>query len=351
MKLIDKPMPRRISHSGLNDPLGLIAIITKNQPGRLGLTLNQFVNCEFDVVVIDDSTSRASKNLFESKYNTGKIRYHGKDEQKDILSSLQGTSFTEFIPRLGLPGWTLGLSRNYAVLLASYYGYEYLLMIDDDIKIEQRNTIRVSFDMLRHHHVVGARTRGMPDDSIVGHLFRSVGIRQYDFITGQYMGINLRRVLYFFPNVYNEDLIFVMFQGLSGRLARSGSVRQLTSNRMPNTKARLVFQEFGEILLEGLASLQRSEQSLLLVKAFWEKIIKQRALELTILEDRLNREKSTNTKWIRILRNYHRSIKLNNLTNFYSRYLTMVPKWQEIMSEVRGLGGKGRVSDQEPNKQ
>ncbi len=328
------------TYTKLKDTQNLITIITKNNPQRLVRTLGQFVECPHDVMIIDDSTSDESRNLYISKYLHSKIRYHGRKEQVDVLKNIRVAGIRKFIPRLGLEGWTLGLSRNYALLLAAYFGYQHLLMVDDDILIENPDVINASFDLLHRYWVVGARTVGMNDDSIIGHLFRRVGVQQYDFITGQYMGVNLRKVSYFFPNLYNEDLIFAAFQGFGTKFARCGVVRQLDSDYLGDMKSRSLFQEFGEILLDGtvLAVAGRKLEQLV-SSEFWREIIQDRTLEIMELQKRLDRVQRDplTSRVCRSVRNYHRNIKPHDFARFFVEYLGMVPEWRGLLTGRKKL--------------
>lgn len=263
------------------------------------------------------------------------MSYHGRAEQTRLLRRL-GLHHSRFTSPLGKVGWTLGFCRNYAVLLSLALGADLLLMVDDDIIIEDKRTVDMSFRLLGQYAVVGTRTVGMYDDSIIGHLARRLGEVQYDYITGQYAGLNLHSINYYFPNVYNEDLIFYAFQGQGKEFARSGTVRQLTKKTIGNFDSTLMFQEEGEILLIGtIEATTRGNESLLLQSDFWSVILRDRIEELCELAKlQTQHGVDSSSHPFNVLTKYHSRLQPASFVSFYRKYRRSIEPWRTILTKA-----------------
>lgn len=315
----------------------LIVVITKDNPSRATRTLSRLSSTPFQVLLIDDSTTDETKSLFRVKFSQKPFRYHGRREQQELIGRVLSKEVLSFAPKLGTKGRTLGLARNYATLLAKYEGYRYLLMIDDDI-VTRSWLIPRTFGLLRRFCFVGAKTIGMADDSVVGHLFRKVGVKQYDYITAQYLGIDLGCVHYYFPNVYNEDLLFLAFEGMRTKFARCGSVSQEYSSPFTDLTNRLPYQEFGETLLLGVSVCTvRRRMGSLLKSSFWEGVIASRTRQLDSLMSlaKSRRKKPFDLALISEIRQIDGQFKPGEFTRFCSVYLKGIPKWQSLLRDPR----------------
>jgi len=338
-KLIEVPSLRGARNNQTSrDGNELIVILTKNNPSRLMRTLPWYEGFSRDIVLLDDSISQVTRQLVKMKFDKT-VRYHGRAEKTLLLEKL-GIHDNAFVSPLGKRGWTLGYCRNYAVLLALAWGADYLLMIDDDIVIERGQTVDISFQLLRKYEAVGTRTVGMCDDSIVGHLSRQVVHAQYDYMTFQDAGLDLRSTAYYFPNVYNEDLVFYTFQGQGKQFARSGKVKQLTKRIEASIDATLVFQEQGELILLGTTeSVNRGNEELMLDTNFWSKILKDRTAELRELEDLYSRRRLVDRRKVfKIIMKYHQRVKPIVFVSFYQKYRDGIKSWRSILTRVRDKG-------------
>lgn len=315
----------------------VIVIITKDNLERIKITLSQFVNIPIKVVLLDDSTTNVTQKFFKSKFSNTNIKYHGYKNQIKILKSIKSMGVEQFISKMGVPGWTVGYCRNYALLLAKLYGYKKILMVDDDIQLNDLNTIKNTFTLLSKFDIVGAKTEGMPDDSIVGHIFREIGIEQYDFISGQYFGVNIDSISYFFPNIYNEDWIFSLLSSES-LLARSSIVKQLMCDPFHNLNSKCIFQEYGEIICEGLIEARiAGNHNLLTNQEFWSKILRRRQkvlIKLELIVSCHSKDKSFNIAFDE-LRLYHSSVNPIIFESFFIEYFNNLNKWNKILSSIK----------------
>jgi len=148
----------------------------------------------------------------------------------------------------------LSLKRNLGILLARLVGWRSILFLDDDMTGLNPGTVRRAASALSRYTAVGMAVHDFPDNSVVCHAHRLGGGRQDVFVTGSALVIDCRRIETFFPQVYNEDWLFLM-EGLRRRtVARTGTASQLPYEPFADPK-RAAAEEFGDILAEGLVGL------------------------------------------------------------------------------------------------
>ena len=168
--------------------------------------------------------------------------------------------------RLHLPGWAtsrllhptftrrndVSAKRNLALLLSHLLGWSRVLFLDDDITGLNPADIRQAGGLLDTHNAVGLQVTGFPDHSVVCHAYLRAGGSQQSFIGGGALAVAVQRCDSFFPDVYNDDWLFML--GPDGRLQPitvAGQVHQQPHDPFRDTN-RAVDQEFGDVLGEGL---------------------------------------------------------------------------------------------------
>ncbi|GAA3616087.1 hypothetical protein GCM10022223_35510 [Kineosporia mesophila] len=155
--------------------------------------------------------------------------------------------------------------RNVALLLARQLGWRRLLFLDDDIQPPPAREILRATAMLGPSGASMASwpAQEFPDNSVVCHARRVVGLEQGTFLAGGCLLVDLTRTLPYFPGVYNEDWLFCWEAVRDRRMAMPGSVDQMPYN--PFDPRRATREEFGDVLGEGLfALLHRSPADVLL---------------------------------------------------------------------------------------
>lgn len=332
---VRQPRPSRTNRETLDSDVAII-INSKDHSDRLERTLDSWTATGLETVVLDDSSRPNERRRTERLAGRAGAKYHGQHEQRALLNR-EGVSLRSgFISPLGSSGWTLGRCRNYALLLGLAEGYDRLLLADDDILPRTRSTPTRSLSLLDEFDFVGARTTGFPDDSVVGHIARRVGVVQYDFITGQYLALRSNPREYFFPDVYNEDLIFLLLQVKRAKMARWGRVSQLVPSGRTLSISRAITQELGEVHFEGLVQASRVDgESLLTSRDFWTEILDFRR---RCLEDLLTRRgvKVVPRDFLLLRRVLAVSRQLNPavFADFYERYAGMKTRWIALQSRI-----------------
>ena len=306
-----------------------IIMFTKNRSEILSKTIPQLTNADLSVIVLDDSTNAKTKRIVNDVAKNGNnIYYQGRNEQKELLQKFTklGSDLDYFIKPLGSNGWTLGYARNYAIILAKTLGFDRVLFMDDDIVIKDVNIIKGMMKLLDNADFVGAKISGMPDDSVVGHIMRELGMKPYEFLSGGFLTFNLDSVSEYFLNYYNEDWIWLFLHKPKVKLTKYGEVHQLSFNPFENAVERGLQQEFGEILVEGVKEAVESRNSEVLIdKHFWNRIIEKRT---NIIKDLTNLSKnSCDTAVGRFLLSYLSKIDVKKFVNIFITYFIRKKLW------------------------
>jgi hypothetical protein len=109
--------------------------------------------------------------------------------------------------------------------------------------------------MLGLCRTAGLRVTNFPDNSVACHAHRMTRGRQDVFVTGAALAVDCQQKFGFFPNIYNEDWLFFYDDAARGRLGSSGhEVTQLRYDPFDDVR-RAEWQEFGDVLAEGLYAL------------------------------------------------------------------------------------------------
>jgi hypothetical protein len=211
-------------------------------------------------------------------------------------------------------------------------------MIDDDIIFNGAKRI---FDVARAQSrfgIVGARTVGMPDDSVVGHIIRALGLQQDEFVSGQFVGIDISEVDFYFPNVYNEDWIFFLFQTTRTSLARISEVEQLVYDPFRNSARKSLFQEFGEIAVDGVfdAIVVKKDISLLRNEEFWIGVCKERTKLIEGLRATVKSHPNRRVfeRILKGLQRYYHSVHPEQFRLFFENYLDSLSEWHLFLKDL-----------------
>jgi len=160
------------------------------------------------------------------------------------------------VKRLG----DLSLKRNLGVLLARLQGWRSVLFLDDDIDKVDEAALWRGAAALGVESMVGLPVDHYPDNSVVCHANRHSGGGQETFVSGAALLVDCRQVNSFFPEVYNEDWMFLCRSLAKRKVAATGSVSQIEYDPFAEPD-RAGDEEFGEVLAEGLTNLMHPSSS------------------------------------------------------------------------------------------
>jgi len=153
------------------------------------------------------------------------------------------------------------LKRNIGLALTHMTRWERVLFLDDDIAGVQAEAVRRGASLLGEYDIVGLHNVGFPDNSVVCHANRDTGGEQDTFIGGGAMLFGRKSVTSMFPDVFNEDWLFLLDGHELARCAVYGAFAQARFDPY-RTPARAVSEEFGDCLAEGLFALLDQGRSL-----------------------------------------------------------------------------------------
>jgi hypothetical protein len=147
----------------------------------------------------------------------------------------------------------LSLKRNLGLVLGRACGWSTLLFLDDDIRRIVPTQVGRAVGTLGEHAAAGMPATVYPDNSMVCHARRLGGAEQGVFVSGSALAIRVdgARPGSFFPEIYNEDWLFLVPFLEDRVVARVGSVRQTRYDPFAEP-LRAGSQEFGDVLAEGL---------------------------------------------------------------------------------------------------
>ena len=172
------------------------------------------------------------------------------DYSHPLLSFRTAGNREAVVPRL----IDLSLKRNLGLLLARLSGWASILFMDDDIREIHPAAVRRAISGLGRHNMVGFRVPDYPDNSVVCHANRLAGQPQDVFVSGSALAVDCRQIDAFFPQVYNEDWLFLCEALRRGMVTRTGRVQQVPYDPFGDP-ARATAEEFGDVLAEGLVNL------------------------------------------------------------------------------------------------
>lgn len=283
-----------------------IFIFTKDRPLLLKDTLKSVLDLDIRIFLIDDSYFLRNQNYNKQLSNKiPQVSYWGIDEFNSFIDSKRiFPSNIEF--KLKSPGqkkWNLGNVRNFALLLANQNNIEKTLFLDDDIIFEDPYLVYELFKYLDKYLFVGAKVLGMLDTSIIGHVSLEMGFKEYHYgmLSGGCLAFKPQQITIPFTNIYNEDWIWMILQNNNDNCLEYGSVIQSQFDPYKKFKSKILFQEFGEMVFDGLVKRENNQYNNLLVQdSFWNAVLIKRIEYIDLLLEKVKLR--NHKKFLMILR-------------------------------------------------
>lgn len=252
-----------------------IYIFTCNRPlklERIVLEMNSIPR-EYDIFIIDDSSQEdvIKKNQNISKtFNT--LQYLGKTQYLDFYSINHKLAKCQL---LGDDTWNLGIARNFALDNSTLLGHEKMLFVDDDISGFDEKKIEEGFSALTEYNFVSCTLKGLEDDSILGHIAKQAGVIDDGpkMLSGGFLFLSPTSISHKFYNIYNEDWILQLLEKDKEQIILPYTVLHDGDQNVNWTLDQAIFQEFGEIVVEGLLE---NINALSMNYSFWDNILELR---------------------------------------------------------------------------
>jgi hypothetical protein len=171
----------------------------------------------------------------------------------------------------------LSLKRNIGLAMARMLNWRHIFFLDDDIREVSDHKLQSTVNLLGRHPAAGLWITEYPDNSVVCHANRITGGRQDVFVSGAALAVDSAADIGFFPNVYNEDWLFFFDYAADKRVANSRlRVTQLPYDPFAKPR-RAAWQEFGDVLAEGLYALLHRRRSVNAATTdYWDQFLEAR---------------------------------------------------------------------------
>jgi hypothetical protein len=184
----------------------------------------------------------------------------------------------------------LSIKRNIGLILARMLKWHRIFFLDDDIRDVTYPNLQSTVDMLGSYSAAGLWITEFPDNSIVCHANRMTGEEQDVFVSGAALAVNCDAELGFFPDIYNEDWLFFFDYASQGKLANSQLKATQLEYRPFARPQRAAWQEFGDLIAEGLYSLVHCKLPIeRATREYWEVFL---GVRQAFLEDIIARAQS-----------------------------------------------------------
>ncbi len=253
-----------------------IYIFTCNRPTKLEsllLEMSLFQKGKYDIYIIDDTskmeTIEENKKII-NRYDN--LLYLGLRQYLDFYQFSAGLQNCHI---LGDVTWNLGIARNFALDHSISLDYEKVLFLDDDITEINESKVIEGFSVLHKDCFVSCTLEGLEDNSIIGHIAKKVGAVDDDdkMLSGGYLFLSPASISSRFFNIYNEDWILQILENQKERIILPYSVCHNVNQDVKWTLDTVIFQELGELVVEGLLE---NKYALSMDYLFWDVIIENR---------------------------------------------------------------------------
>ncbi|NMO50815.1 hypothetical protein HH310_06365 [Actinoplanes sp. TBRC 11911] len=262
-------------------PLDAIIIPASRKAHRLGPLIDLASLCDTPLVLLasHDCDINEAATLVASRPGSARVVLVDVPTEIDQPALRLATSDKRVRAFSGDRDSNLSLKRNIGLLLARHRGWQKIMFLDDDITdITPDDVNRVAY-YLDTNLFAGFKTLQFPDNSVVCHANRLAGRPQGIFVSGGALGVNTAgdRALDVFPDVYNEDWFAFAGEVQRHGVAHVGNIGQLEFNPFKDP-ARATFEEFGDLLAEGLYALFTDVGGLhRATENYWARFIEDRA--------------------------------------------------------------------------
>jgi hypothetical protein len=148
--------------------------------------------------------------------------------------------------------YDLPLKRSVALQLAQARSLKRIALLDDDIRISGEQIARATALLTPTHPLVGFHVFDFPDVSTLEHVHRLITSEpSYTIPGGNCLFLMPQFTRSFFPYVYNEDWLFLLYNLIAVPIVLAGTVQQ-DAHTPWHSLERVRFEEFGEIVIRGL---------------------------------------------------------------------------------------------------
>jgi hypothetical protein len=277
-------------------PVAIDAIIVpaSRGPGHLAPAATLAANTLTPLVVFGSKDASGDGIAAELAEHPG-LQWAAVDVPEGYEHPLLQTSAQHLIPKAARPDppSDLSLKRNLGLLVGRQFG-DKIFFMDDDIQLYSAQLEHVG-RLLAKYAIAGLRSTNFADKSVIGRMeqeWRPPKVapnlgqphRADVFISGNALGVHLGRVQDHFPDIYNEDWLFMFSSLLRGKVIAAGESYQAPYD--PYILGRATREEFGETIADGLYDACLNGQTSMLKKPiYWDHVLEHRRERISGLRD------------------------------------------------------------------
>jgi hypothetical protein len=269
----------------------------------------------------------------------------------------------------------MGAKRSEGILEGARRGWNYVLFLDDDVwpttdgdptlDAAALRRARASMTQDSRLRAVGWTSDDYPDNSVYGHARRLIGLPQTVFIGSSALFVPLDPQTPFFPDVYNEDWLFLIESALRScdphnAFGRAGGMNQLPY--WPYRIDRARSEEAGDVLGEGLMNSLEDEADKLGTRAastdYWREALvtrKRRLAEAVRDVQRATagaagseRERQGARTALLAAEGVRHLVPAYSLADYYDAWQHDLECWREELITALQRGGGGRPAQRLP---
>jgi hypothetical protein len=281
------------------------------------------------VVVLCSRAARKDRAAAEAQ-RVGGVSWTAVDLHDWQGEALPKLRTSEFDQAKADPHGDLSRKRNLGLLLARLVGWTRLMFLDDDICGLDPLQVEQAAAGLDQFAAVGMPAQSFQDNSVACHARRTAGAEQDVFVSGSALVVCEPATDSFFPDIYNEDWLFLAPHLDRREVTTVGSVRQKKYDPFANPD-RARAQEFGDVLAEGLIGhLHNAPLHPVPASDYWSRFLDARAQFLAAAYEGC--EAAANVAALAALRNARDA--LDGISP--AQLVDYVEAWQEDLASWRG---------------
>ena len=324
------------------NPNVCLIIFSRNRPDNLVKLLRSLEHTKFPVFIVDDSPDGNARSVLGTR--GGDIHIFDREIQNVFLDHIMIPASLTPLVKIGRPVWNLGAARNFGLLIGVSLGFEIIIFCDDDI--HYNNDWNPFLSKILETGCAGAEIVGELDYSVLDHFAALQGLPMYQGPSGGFLGFQVSYLAHHFMNIYNEDLIWLRLHQSFRSTPVVGTALQAIENQ-GNDKNRLmelaIWQEYGEVLLQGVSAKSALENpSLLTSHKHWKRIIdSERASVISMAKaEVLTKNQHAICKRVEKELNAYQP---ENIALYWKSYFITNDEWLDYINKTRGQFNSKKV--------
>jgi hypothetical protein len=169
-----------------------------------------------------------------------------------------------------MPDYDLPAKRSACLAHARENGWDRIGLLDDDIRLSDRQVLCARTALSEGAEMATFHVLCYPDVSTIDHVERLL-TRQPSRVSpgGNCLFLRASACVAPFPRIYNDDSLFLMRHRGAATIVSIGAAAQRPHRPWEDTR-RVRFEQFGDILIEGIKLSLESRGAMPVGPSYWE---------------------------------------------------------------------------------